>query len=256
MGTERLLVVFGSAVYCDMPRDVDIVCEGDFGDDERALVAAWARSRELPSNLPLDVKTARVWRGSDGRRVAELTLPTPHKDHLDQFVLLRGQAQIGWHRSTTLPARIRASRNVSELLHVLRNPHDTTDGRMAVLFDTERANDVRTDWDSYVQGRLALRNAIAKCSFWEAAVLSDDRVRFIEHLATFGVAREIEREIYGAGACGGAGGGDSWVSLEGVQPTHGRLIPWGEVLPIGRIRRRMSRTRPRSEAMRGIAPLV
>lgn len=256
MNTDKLLIVFGSAVTSDSPHDIDVVCEGEFGAAERALVTAWVRSRQLSDALPLDVKgfgRHGVYRGWDGATRATVDLPTPHavNDPRNGFVLLRGEADVSFYRAHALPARIRAANSVGALLRELRTAKRFPDGRMAVLGTFEES--VR-DFCSYTQGRVALKNAIAKCPFWDIVELHDPRARFVRWLAEFGVAASARREIDAGGQAGGGDGGVNYVSLDGIGLCYGRLLPWCEALPLKRIRRKLARLNGRRRAV-SVAPI-
>lgn len=269
MNTDRLLVIFGSAATFatpwltdtergSEPRDIDIICEGEFGPEELRLVKQWEaqQSRWELRHLPLDVKgfgRRGVWRGSDGSKRAMLDLPTPYgvDDRRNQYVVLRGDVDVAWYRAHALPARIRAASSVQELLYELRDAKRFPDGRMAVLGTAEET--IR-DFDSYTQGRVALKNAIVKCPFWDMAELLDPRARFVRWLAEYGVDVSVRREIDAGSQAGGGDGGVNYVSLDGIQLCYGRLVPWREALPVKRIRRREARANGRRRAM-SVAPI-
>ena len=231
----KALVIFGSSIQGFNPRDIDVVCEGEFGPDEEALVRRWAAERGLSSDLPLDVKSAYVahdrvqWEGETTVRLPPaLTLPTPRpREEGGDAVILRGPKGlvIEWARSYELPAQIRGARSVDELLEVLRV---APQGARCALFNDGESSRLADQWGAYTQGRAALRNAIAKCPFWDAADLIDPRVSFVERIANEGVPERLHAEVrQGSGAGGGAG--ECMVTLDGIQPTHGRLILWSEV---------------------------
>lgn len=238
MNTDRVLVVFGSAVYSASPRDLDVACEGKFGETERAIVAQWARERGW-SGLPVDVSTVRPWRGVDGSADATLTLPCARAD-LGRHFVLRGTVQVTHYVATALPALIRASESTEGLLRILRDPMSVRgDSRMAIFAPI--AQNEGKDFDSYVQGRLALHNAIEKCPFWAGAELLDPRLQFLRMFAALGVVSSLHAEIHHGSQTGGGDNGVSWVTLDGIQLSYGRLIPWAEALPGKRIRRIMAR---------------
>ena len=247
MNNDKLLVVFGSAVYCDTPRDVDVVVEGEFGETERALVGAWMRSRGLRADLSLDVTTVKPWRGVQNDRKAELSLPCAIRDHLTRCVVLRGDVDVSFYESRALPAQIRAANSASELILLLGDPARAGDGRMATLGSLSRGEGA--DFDSYTQGRLALKNAIEKCGVWERAELLDPRLRFVRWFAEFGTVDAVRRDLLGGGQAGGGDSGVNWVRLDGIQLSYGRLIPWREALPMKRIRRTLARAKGRRNAV-------
>lgn len=262
MNTDRLLIVFGSAARFNAPhlsdaergsepRDIDVICEGEFGQDELRLVQEWASRRWELRHLPLDVKDFGrygVWRGHDGSAQPNVNLPTPYStdDRRNQYVVLRGDVRVCWYRAHALPARIRAANSVNELLHELRTAERFPDGRMAVMGTF--AESVR-DFCSYTQGRVALKNAIVKCPFWDLAELRDPRVRFVRWLAEFGVAEKAQREIHNGSQAGGGEGAVNYVCLDGIKLCYGRLVPWREALPLKRIRRKLARTNGRRRAV-------
>lgn len=234
----RVLVVFGSALTSDSPRDIDVACEGEFGERECAIVAQWARERGL-AGLPVDVSIVRPWRGVDDSADATLTLPCAHIARGQHFVL-RGKVNVTHYVATALPALIRASESTEGLLRILRDPMSVRgDSRMAILAPITQ-NEGK-DFDSYVQGRLALHNAIKKCPFWATAELQDPRLQFLCMFAALGVVPTVRAEIHSDSQTGGGDNGVSWVTLDGIRLSYGRLIPWAEALPAKRIRRIMAR---------------
>lgn len=231
----RVLLVFGSALTSDSPRDIDVAYEGEFGADEIAIVRAWASRRGLASDLPIDAKQANAYRGLRDQETARIILGTPFLDGRDRYEVLRGECIIEWAHHHALPARIRRSESVEQLLAELRGVPDHRDGRMACLEDAGCPESVRADWQAYCQGRLALRNAIAKCPFWAAAELLDSRVAFIREFAERGACESVRAEIAGAGQAGADGAGFNMVTLEGIGlsyplPGARAWIPWAEIL--------------------------
>lgn len=251
MNTDRVLVVFGSALTSLSPRDVDVVCEGDFGAEEEKIVRQWARERGLGGDLPLDVTLVKPWRGVRDNARAEITLPTPYRGY-GKHETLRGEVDVSWCRSVALPAQIRAAESVAQLIEILGDPARAGDGRMATLGNPSRG--VARDFCSYTQGRLALQNAIAKCEFWDAAELLDPRVRMIRMFAEFGAADCAIDDLYRFGQAGGGDGGVNWVRLDGIQTSYGPHLGWRNVLPMKRIRRREARANGRRRAM-SVAPI-
>lgn len=234
MNKDRILVVFGSALTSDSPRDIDVAYEGEFGDAEIAIVRDWAARRGLLTDLPIDAKQANAYRGLRNQEMGRVILGTPFLDGRDRHDVLRGECIVEWAHHHALPARIRRAESVETLLVELRGVPDHRDGRMACLEDAGCADSVCTDWQAYCQGRQALRNAIAKCPFWDAAELLDSRVAFIREFSVRGVSDAVRAEIAAAGQAGG-GAGFNLVTVEGIHLSYPRdrtrtIIPWSEVL--------------------------
>lgn len=195
MNTGNIAVVFGSALTSFHARDIDVAYSGD---REAAEVAgrAWAaeRSPEFAA-LPLDmheVAAHRYMRADNTVGAPVINLPSPMGKECHAESLL-DPCEVRWTTIRSLSAllRVLGDEGVGASPTAYEAGAESLGGFSINLApDGWCAHRPYEDWDDYVNGQRALKNAIRHVSAWEKIVSGSQLFALVNALVERGPSEQ------------------------------------------------------------------
>ncbi|PNE43446.1 hypothetical protein [Streptomyces noursei] len=223
------------------PRDIDVAYAGGDEDQAAELAAAWAEQQGL-SHLPLDLKPAYSSRLNPRGR-DEINIPVPWTQDNGYAVMLGDEVTVAWQEVRSLSSLTRSELPDEQLRHEARR------GRFRLAVLAPKGG----EWEEYIEGLRALRNATDKYPHAWAAIRSAVAWgRDVDRILTEGINPDPKWRGHLEAGSPWAAGGAIVISLapQGITQPYGdwpgpgetRNWPQGIALtPAARRRRHLAR---------------